>query len=332
MTATTPATKPAMKTVIGLLAVAGLTVGMLTYASAPARSDTPAGRDSKIAFTRTEDPLPGTEEGNQGEIWVMNGDGTGQRRLTCNDTFDLGAVWSPDGKTIAFYSYDVTNQAAGAHVYFIPADDGDCTDQTPLKVDMQSRFPSWSVSGKLAFDTSTGPTSTSDVFVVNPDGSGLQNLTNDPNDPAARNVRPAWSPDGQRLAFVRNGAIYVMNADGSDPTPLTGGNAPAWSPNGQQIVFQRAVGGGNTEIYTINADGTDQTPLTTKLPTGQAQRNQDPDWSPDGRQIAFMRDDATQTFQVFVMNADGTDQRPLTNLPSETSHPGWRPLETAGSQ
>jgi Tol biopolymer transport system component len=45
-----------------------------------------------------------------------------------------------------------------------------------------------------------------------------------------------------------------------------------------------------------------------------------------------MRDDATQTFQVFVMNADGTDQRTLTDLPSENSHPGWRPLETSGSQ
>jgi TolB protein len=330
MTATTHVPKRAMKTLTGLLAVAGLTVGMLTYASAPARSNPPAGLDSKIAFTRTENPLPGTEESNQGEIWVMNGDGTGQRRLTCNDTFDLGAVWSPDGKTIAFYGYDVDNPAAGAHVYFIPADDGDCTDQTPLKVDGQSRFPSWSASGKIAFDDSTGPTSYSDILVVNPDGSGLRNLTAD--QAAARNIRPAWSPDGEKIAFVRNGEIEVMNADGSDPTTLTGGNAPAWSPNGQQIVFQRAVGGGNTEIYTMNADGTDQTPLTTKLVSGQVQRNQDPDWSPDGRQIAFMRDDATQTFQVFVMNADGTDQRPLTDLPSENSHPGWRPLETSGSQ
>jgi TolB protein len=318
-----------MKILIGLLAVVGLTVWMLADSSVPARSAAPAGAGSKIAFTRTENPLPGTEESNQGEIWVMNGDGTGQRRLTCNDTFDLGAVWSPDGKTIAFYGYDVDNAAAGAHVYFIPADDGDCTDQTPLNVDMQSRFPSWSVSGKIAFDDSTGPTSGSDIWVVNPDGSGLQDLT---NDPAVRNIRPDWSPDGRKIVFVKQGVIDVMNADGTDQTPLTSGGAPAWSPTGQQIVFQRAVGGGNTEIYTMNADGTDQTPLTTKLLNGQVQRNQDPDWSPDGRQIAFMRDDATQTFQVFVMNADGSDQRPLTELPSENSHPGWRPLETSGSQ
>jgi Tol biopolymer transport system component len=334
MIATTRARRRATKALCGLLVVAGLSVGALTYSSASARSTRPAGAGSKIAFSRTENPLPGTEESNQGEIWVMNGAGTGQRRLTCNDTFDLGAVWSPDGKTIAFYSYDADNPAAGAHVNFIPADDGDCTDQMPLNVNMQSRFPSWSVSGKIAFDNSSGPTSPSDIWVVNPDGSGLQNLTNNPNDPAARNIRPAWSPDGQKIAFVRNGVIYVMNADGSDQTPLTGGGAPAWSPNGQQIVFQRAVSGGGTEIYTMNANGTGQTQLTTKLifPDGQVQRNQDPDWSPDGSQIAFMRDDASQTFQVFVMNADGSDQTPLTELPSENSHPGWRPLETRDSQ
>ena len=102
MTATSHASRRSIKTLIGLLLMAGLSVGALTYSSAPARSAAPASAGSQIAFTRTENPLPGTEESDQAEIWVMNGKGTGQRRLTCNDTFDLGAVWSPDGKTIAF--------------------------------------------------------------------------------------------------------------------------------------------------------------------------------------------------------------------------------------
>jgi Tol biopolymer transport system component len=310
-----------MKTVMGLLIAGLLSFGALTYSSPPAHSSAmPGALGSKLVFTRSEVASPGTEETNAAEIWVMNGDGTDRRRLTYNDTFDLGAVWSPDGHTIAFYSADPTEP----HVYLIPAAGGEQT----LLTEMRSRFPSWSVTGKIAFDNG-GPTF-GDIFVINADGTGLERLT---HDPSQRNIRPDWSPNGQKIAFssTRDGntEIYVMNADGSDQTRLTfnpaDDGAPAWSPDGQKIVFQ-SNRDGNTEIYTMNADGTDQTRLTS-----YPGRDQDPDWSPDGRKIAFMRDAepiATKTFQVFTMNADGTDQTQLTGLdlpvdPSENSHPGW---------
>jgi Tol biopolymer transport system component len=321
----------ATKALIGLLVVAGLSAAVLKYSSAPARAvTTPAALGSKIAFTRTEIALPGAEDSDLGEIWVMNGDGTDRRRLTHNDTFDLGAVWSPDGQTIAYYSAD---PVAGPHVFLIPAD-GSQQDGQPLNVAGTSRFPSWSSRGKIAFDN--GDMTSGDIYVVNPDGSGRQQLTFNPE---WRNIRPDWSPNGQKIAFVsrRNDGsdrIFVMNADGSDVNQLTSvtkpiaDNAPAWSPDGQKIVFQRnlGVGNGKTEIYTMNADGTDQTRLTN-----YEGRDQDPDWSPDGRTIAFERDAepiANQTLQVFVMNADGSDQRQLTGLdypgdPSENNHPGW---------
>ena len=276
----------------------------------------PAALGSKIAFTRTEDPLPGAEDSDEAEIWVMNGDGTDMRQLTHNTTFDLGAVWSPDGQTVAFYSAD---PVSGPHIFLIGADGG---EQMPLTA-MRSRWPSWSTSGKIAFDNG-GPTS-GDIFVINPDGSGLEQLT---NSPAARNIRPDWSPNGQKIAFASrrdgNDEIYVMNADGSEPTRLTNNTAsdtaPAWSPDGRKIVFQ-SNRDGNIEIYSMNADGTDQTRLTD-----YPGRDQDPDWSPDGRTIAFERDGEPiidLTLQVFVMNADGTNPTPLTGLPSENTHPGW---------
>jgi Tol biopolymer transport system component/lysophospholipase L1-like esterase len=280
---------------------------------------------ARIAFTRTAVALPGDEDSDQGEIWVMNGDGTGRRQLTDNDTFDLGAVWSPDGRTIAFYSVDPLN---GPHVFLIPARGG---EQLPLDVAMRSRFPSWSSRGRIAFDNG-GPTA-GDIFTVNPDGSGLQQLTHSPADgPPERNIRPAWSPNGRKIAFVsrRNGSddIYLMNADGSDVTQLTqavkpvADNAPAWSPNGRTLVFQRDMGAGNTEIFRIGADGRHETRLTT-----HDGRDGDPDWSPDGRTIAFERDAdpiADQTFQVFEMRPDGTCLRQITGGDgSENGHPGW---------
>ena len=319
----------ATRSTVGLLLVAALSLAGVTLSTAPARSLSPPGSTapdvgSKIAFTRTEVALPGAADSDAAEIWVMNPDGTGMRRLTHNDTFDLGAIWSPDGHTIAFYSAPATGDP---QVYLIDANGG---DQTPL-VNMRSRFPSWSNSGKIAFDNGS-PTS-GDIFVVNPDGSGLQQLT---HDPTARNIRPDWSPDGQKIAFQSrlddptNDDIYVMNGDGSDVTRLTTNPAidaaPAWSPDGRKIVFQSSRDpGGKTEIYSMNADGTDQTRLTN-----YPGRDQDPDWSPNGQQIVFERDAAPisdLTLQVFVMNADGTDQTQLTGLapgdPSENSHPGW---------
>jgi Tol biopolymer transport system component len=282
----------------------------------------PGAPGSKIAFSRLKE-TPESNERLETEIWVMNGDGGEPRRLTHNTTWDLSPVWSPNGKTVAFYGqqYDALGQQpiSPPHVFLVDADGSD----QRLLTDMRARFPSWSESGKIAFDNGGG--ATSDIFVANADGSGLEQLT---HNSAGRNIRPDWSPNGQKIAFASrrdgNDEIYVMNVDGSDPTRLTfdpaPDNGPAWSPSGQKIVFQ-SDRNGNTEVYSMNADGSHQTRLTT-----YPGRDQDPDWSADGKTIAFERDIEPieeGILQVFVINADGTEATPLTGLPSENGHPGW---------
>jgi carboxymethylenebutenolidase len=292
---------------------------------------------SRIAFTRTREDVdrPGSDYRLEAEIWMMNSDGSQAVRLTRNTTDDLGAVWSPDGKTIAFYGVQFAPDSRGQltagapHIFMVDVGTG---VQTQLLTDqrepVRGRFPSWSPDGQtIAFDTA-GPGS--NIAVINIDGTGLTQLT---HDAAARNIRPDWSPDGRKIAFARgpagNEQIFTMNADGSSVVRLTDpnaggqGNAPDWSPDGRTIVFQSrrdsTAQPAHDQIYLMNADGSGQRRLTN-----HPRPDADPEWSPDGRMIAFdRRIEARNVDQVFVMSAEGGQAMPLTDLPSASGHAAW---------
>src|SRR3990172_1866268 len=94
-------------------------------------------------------------------------------------------------------------------------------------------------NGKIVFekDLVVGGDFNAEIFVMDADGGNPVNLTNNP----AHDGAPKWSPDGRRIAFVREADIYVMDADGTNVIRLTNDSywdfAPAWSPDGSQIAF-----------------------------------------------------------------------------------------------
>lgn len=154
--------------------------------------------------------------------------------------------------------------------------------------------PAWSPDGSMIAFTSDRENENGDflleIYTMNTDGSGLTRITNPGPEPES-NRSPAWSPDGQKLAYEHqflisgNPEIWVMDADGTGERAVTqnGFTAnihPAWSPDGQRIAFSGQDGcceGFDSEIFTINVDGSGQTQLTDNAVSDEM-----PDWQPVG--------------------------------------------------
>src|SRR5687768_5249461 len=276
-----------------------------------------AANSSRIVFVSDRDGPDAVGDLGNEEVYVMNPDGTDQRRLTHNKATDNQPALSPDGRTIAF-----TSQRAGGPDIFVMNVDGTGQKQLTRFSDrgLGALNPTWAPDGKrIAFRTRVKRI---DIYTINVDGTGLTRVTNDP----AGEATPSWSPDGRRIAFSsglrQRLEIHVVDSDGRNPRRLTFNDAmdhhPEWSPDGQRIAFH-SDRDGDMEIYVMNADGSNPVRLT-RNPGLDAH----PSWSPDGRRIVFHRT-VLGHGQVHVMNADGSDVKRITDLSpvAFSAFPSW---------
>lgn len=175
----------------------------------------------------------------------------------------------------------------------------------------------------------------SELYTMDADGSNLTRLT----DIEERANQPAWSPDGQWIAFVQrfdgyNLEIMVMPFDGlqaenSPPTliRLTHSSEldaePDWSPDGTKIAFT-SNRSGDMHIWVMSTNGSGRAQLTQGHNNGAEVWNSSPKWSPDGSKILY-RSDVGQNSEIFIMNPDGSGQRNLTQHPASDVDPAWSP-------
>ena len=166
---------------------------------------------ARILFTRIEFT---TSYHFRSDLWLMNADGS-EQHLVVTDGF--AGKWSPDGMRLIY-----THNKTGNYEIYTSNIDG--TDERRLTdTSADESYPSWSPDGtQIAFSVSTGEwnapesANTFEIFVMNSDGTGMRQLT----DNTATDVYSRWSPDGSLLAFGSDRAesghfdIYVMDADG----------------------------------------------------------------------------------------------------------------------
>ncbi|NLE75284.1 MAG: hypothetical protein GX605_00850 [Chloroflexi bacterium] len=235
------------------------------------------------AQTSADALLVELERNGNTDIYLIGLDGSSRTNLSNHPAWDGTPCWSPDGRQVAFAS-----------------------------------------------DREGSP----DIYVMDVDGSNVRRLTSWD----ATEFMPAWSPDGKRIAFASDRAyeerreggtltveagpeIWIMNADGSQPTRLTGGPDdialyPEWSSDGRQIVYQHV----GERIDLISTDPVSR--ITRNLTETSPLMSWTPAWSPRGDALLFMGDDGSKR-DIYVMNQMGGEVRNLTDHPASDVDPAW---------
>ena len=281
----------------------------------------------KIAFTSFRDP-----QGN-GEIFMMNDDGSNQTRLTVHSAVDLSPSWSPDGSMMAFQS-DRDNLEDGRSDIYLMNEDGSNIRRLTTNPAFDEG-PAWSPDGtRIAFvSTRDDPDNNRrQLYVMNADGSGQTRLTFGSTVDGL-----SWSPDSSQIAFTSytgtdtGSDIFVISAGGGLVRRLTTDpnyeGSPAWSPDGGQIAFMfyRAGPGQHSDLYVMNADGSDRRNLTDTPNISET----GPAWSPDGSAIAFVITPDFGSSDIYVMYPDGSGQTRLTSSPELDAGSAWQPNPSA---
>lgn len=199
----------------------------------------------RLAFSRATFE-PGEEEGQVEvtlEFYVMNADGSGQKRLT--DKQGMFAGWSPAGKKLLFiFSAGMTGSEEEMYQLYVIGADGS-GEKLLLELPGQNPqgFPVWSPDGtRIAYTADRGGKDI--IYLMNADGSGATPVTSGAGDGCDGLYGTSWSPDGQQLAFARgcwdgDAEVWVINADGTGERhiagtagarPMRAALNPVWSP------------------------------------------------------------------------------------------------------
>ena len=254
----------------------------------------------------------------------------GLRQLTADENDERDAVFSPRGDGFAVAS----NRSGTFELWLYPSRQGGIRQLTMNAAGAQDVSPDWHPTGVNLLFQSNRIGGVPNIWRYNFNERGLTQLTFEKY--GAEGAR--YSPDGSLIVYTTFDAtgrrnLWLMDAEGRNPTTLGDGFDPSWSPDGRTIVYARAVREGvdrSTDIWLMDADGTNSRRLTGE----RAKSETAPRFSPDGRTILYemtwLPADSTADAssrrinrQIWMVDADGSNARQVTLF--EASKPTWSP-------
>lgn len=269
--------------------------------SGPGVHTSPAlSHDGKVAYLKSIGGLT--------RLHVTDAGGQNPRRLNSGDRYEVGASWSPDGRSIAYYSADATKPGMELHITdlvtgAVAVVGADGRDKGP-------QAPTWSSDGKRLAFLGHDAKGQRQAHVVERDGSGLKDVSGAFS--TRHKAAPQISPDGSRVVFVADARerrpIVVVELASGKTTELTREPDAAyelarWSPDGRQLVVVRTpdkmLENVRNDIFVVNADGTG-----ARNVSNHPAEDFDPHWAANGRAIVFasLRGGTSQLYRVDLVN------------------------------
>jgi TolB protein len=279
---------------------------------------------TKLVFTsdRDSERMATRRIANSGaslELYISDYDGANQQRITANQSMNLGATWSPDGRSLAYTSW----VSGFPDIYISNLFEGRAPSRPAGgTADVKNQFGAWSPDGtKLAF--ASFQNNDWDIWVMNRDGTGMHNVT---NKPGAIDNAPTWSPNGTQIAFTSDRAgsnqIYIIGVDGVGLEKLTSGphcDRPTWSPAPFNDIAYTVGTGPNYDISLVDVATKQVIALTDGIGS-----NESPAFAPNGRHIV-LKTTRWGKEQIAIIDRAGKIQRRITDA-GKNGYPSWSRL------